>query len=94
MCSAIGVDPLVGASARKRDAWTVGWGVLGVGEFWIGVATRVVDICRKTREQNGGFISVVEVKEILNRQDQLSGANARGIKEIVEISEYYPFGCY
>jgi ESCRT-II complex subunit VPS22 len=78
MCAAIGVDPLVGASARKRDQW--GWSVLGVGEFWIGVATRVVGICRRTREQNGGFISVAEVQAILNREDR--GQRAKG-----EISE-------
>jgi ESCRT-II complex subunit VPS22 len=68
MCAAIGVDPLVGASARKRDQW--GWGVLGIGDFWLGVATRVVGLCRRTRGENGGFIAIAEVSRVLNKEDK------------------------
>jgi ESCRT-II complex subunit VPS22 len=92
MCTAIGVDPLV-ASTRRTAAgrggrqWVkdglAGWGMLGVGEFWIGVATRVVGVCRRTRGENGGFISVEEVRRILVGEDR----KARR-KDVVEISEY------
>ena len=94
MCTSIGVDPLV-ASTRHRAAgrgkWVKeggkgvkdGWGMLGVGEFWIGVATRVVGVCRRTRGANGGFIAVGEVRRILVDEDR----RARR-KDIVEISEY------
>jgi ESCRT-II complex subunit VPS22 len=84
MCSSIGVDPLVGGSTSGRRG--KGWNLLGVGEFWIRVAIRVVRICRATRDENGGFISVSEVKRILVSEDkqtrQLSKTN------IMEISEY------
>jgi hypothetical protein len=76
MCAAIGVDPLVGA---KRD----GWGVLGVGDFWMGVATRVVGICRNTRGENGGIIGVKEVQRLLERED-------RRQRSQTVISEYVP----
>jgi ESCRT-II complex subunit VPS22 len=77
MCAAIGVDPLVGA---KRD----GWGVLGVGDFWMGVATRVVGICRRTRGENGGIIGVREVQRLLERED-------RRQRSQTVISEYVPY---
>ena len=56
---------------------------MGVGEFWIGVATRVVGVCRRTRGENGGFIGVEEVRRILVGEDR----KARR-KDVVEISEY------
>lgn len=85
------MDPLVastrhraGASGGGRGKWVKeGWGMLGVGEFWIGVATRVVGVCRRTRGANGGFIAVGEVRRILVDEDR----RARR-KDIVEISEY------
>jgi ESCRT-II complex subunit VPS22 len=87
MCTAIGVDPLVGATKDKNTGKTggrrmLGWGVLGIGEFWISVATRVVALCRRSRGSNGGFISVSEVARILAEEDK----RAR-VKDNVEISE-------
>ena len=85
MCSSIGVDPLAGVSTgRKREA--KGWNILGVGEFWIRVGTRVVGICRQTRGENGGFISVSEVQKILAAEDRKSRQQS-GSKDVVEISE-------
>jgi ESCRT-II complex subunit VPS22 len=89
MCTSIGVDPLAGvnnATRSKRD----GWNLLGVGEFWIRVATRVVGVCRRTKGENGGFISVSEVKRILSNEDRKSRQGS-SLKDIVEISEYGPF---
>jgi ESCRT-II complex subunit VPS22 len=85
MCSAIGVDPLAGVNTRKRDG--KGWNLLGVGEFWIRVATRVVGICRRTRDENGGFISLEEVRGILAKEDKISRQRS-GAKDVMEISEY------
>jgi ESCRT-II complex subunit VPS22 len=85
MCTSIGVDPLAGvnnATRSKRE----GWNLLGVGEFWIRVATRVVAVCRRTRDENGGFISVQEVKSILSKEDKSSRQDS-SLKDIVEISE-------
>jgi ESCRT-II complex subunit VPS22 len=90
MCTAIGVDPLVGSTKDKNTGKSsrgmLGWGVLGVGEFWISVATRVVALCRRSRGSNGGFISVSEVARILAEEDK----RAR-VKDSVEISEYVPY---
>lgn len=83
MCTAIGVDPLVGGGGKKRG----GWGVLGVGEFWLRVGTRVVGICRRTRAENGGIISLREVREILAREDRIARRQL-GAKDVVEITEY------
>jgi len=88
MCSSIGVDPLVG-STRANSKREKGWGILGVGEFWIRVGTRVVGICRRTRGENGGFISVAEVQRILSREDRVSRQRSGG-KDVVEISEFDP----
>ena len=84
MCSSIGVDPLVGGSTSGRRG--KGWNLLGVGEFWIRVGTRVVGICRRTRGENGGFISVLEVKRILASEDKRT--RQRSKTNVVEISEY------
>lgn len=59
--------------------------MLGVGEFWIGVATRVVGVCRRTRGENGGFISVDEVRRILVAEDKRARRT-----DVVEISESAP----
>ena len=88
MCSSIGVDPLVGSTHLNRKV-AKGWGLLGVGDFWIRVGTRVVGICRRTRGENGGFISVAEVQRILSKEDILSRQRSGG-KDLVEISEYFP----
>jgi ESCRT-II complex subunit VPS22 len=87
MCASIGVDPLAGVTSTTRKREERGWGLLGVGEFWITVGTRVVGICRRTRGENGGFISVAEVKRILGSEDNLSRQRS-GARDIVEISEY------
>jgi ESCRT-II complex subunit VPS22 len=79
MCSAIGVDPLIGAG-RERGVW----GVLGVTEIWCRIAIRTVDVCRRTRGENGGLIGLQEVQRILAAQDR--GA----ARKVEEISEYVP----
>jgi ESCRT-II complex subunit VPS22 len=78
MCSAIGVDPLVGFMGKRKRG---GWGVLGVGEFWVRVAVRTVGVCRRTRGENGGFIAVKEVQNILAREDRQSKAKTEEISE-------------
>jgi ESCRT-II complex subunit VPS22 len=85
MCSSIGVDPLIGSTHLNRKR-AKGWGLLGVGDFWIRVGTRVVGICRRTRGENGGFISIAEVQRILSKEDILSRQRSGG-KDLVEISE-------
>jgi ESCRT-II complex subunit VPS22 len=66
MCAAIGVDPL--ASSKGGGEGGSFWAqMLGsdVGDFYFELAVRVVEVCRKTREQNGGLVAVEEVRERL-----------------------------
>ena len=82
MCTAIGVDPLVGGMGKKRR----GWGLLGLSDFWVRVAVRTVGVCRRTRGENGGFISVREIQSILAKEDMKCQS------KVEEISEYNLFG--
>lgn len=72
MCTAIGVDPLASSSDRKGSFWAE---LLGgsVNDFYFDLAVRVVEVCRKTREENGGLIAVSEVTQRIMHQDQSVG---------------------
>lgn len=68
MCNAIGVDPLA-SSHTAREAGKSGgenfWSqMLGkdVHDFYFELGIRLVEVCRQTREENGGMISVDEVR--------------------------------
>ncbi|KAK9463454.1 EAP30/Vps36 family-domain-containing protein [Lipomyces oligophaga] len=67
MCSAIGVDPLASSAANKKGGsfWAE---LLGrdVGDFYFDLAVRVIDLCRRTKDENGGLILVDEVRARLN----------------------------
>ncbi|KAJ5851881.1 uncharacterized protein N7529_011266 [Penicillium soppii] len=68
MCNTIGVDPL---AARKEWPSRTGGGgsfwtqILGgdMNDFYFEVATRVVELCRETRSENGGLIGVEECRK-------------------------------
>jgi ESCRT-II complex subunit VPS22 len=73
MCNAIGVDPLA-ASHRKEGSAKSGGGsvwaqMLGgsVNDFYFGLAVRIVEVCRATRAENGGMISLEEVRTRVQR---------------------------
>lgn len=75
MCSAIGVDPLAGSSLNKKSAslWS---SLLGrqVNDFYFELAVRVIELCRQTRNENGGLISVKEVQSRLGDMSTQSSA--------------------
>ncbi len=54
MCSKIGVDPL----ASKKGFWAE---LLGVGDFYYELAIQIIEVCFKTRNQNGGIIKLDEL---------------------------------
>jgi ESCRT-II complex subunit VPS22 len=78
MCSAIGVDPLLSSSGKKGNFWAE---LLGesVGGFYFELAVRVVEVCRATRGENGGLLSVKECRARIQSPDESGGS--------VEISE-------
>ena len=80
MCTAIGVDPLASSSGKKEgNFWAQ---MLGgsVNDFYFELAVRIVEVCRATREVNGGLISVDECK--------MRFAAGSGSGGGVDVSEY------
>lgn len=74
MCTAIGVDPLANSSNKKGSFWAEMLGT-SVNDFYFELAVRVVEVCRATREENGGLIAVAEVRDrIMKRDEQVGGA--------------------
>ncbi|KAK9466311.1 EAP30/Vps36 family-domain-containing protein [Lipomyces arxii] len=66
MCTAIGVDPLASSSANRKGSF---WAQLlgnDVNDFFFELAVRIIEICRRTKDENGGLIEVEEVKKRLN----------------------------
>lgn len=70
MCNAIGVDPLAGSNVKgvagggggKGSVWAKMLGS-SVNDFYFELAVRVVEVCRETRGENGGMITVSEVQK-------------------------------
>jgi ESCRT-II complex subunit VPS22 len=86
MCTTLGVDPLAASNAAGREG-PKGKGVGGwVSKVWgkeseefvAQVALRVVEVCRGTREQNGGLLGVEEGRAMV--------AKGRGIGGAMEVS--------
>lgn len=87
MCAAIGVDPLASSNVHKSGGKEGGAGswwaqMLGgsVNDFYFELAVRVVEVCRDTRSENGGMVSVAEVRERVQRGKVIGGG--------MEVSEY------
>lgn len=77
MCNAIGVDPSAGANQtglKKSKRW---WEQLTQGgkgeEFYVRVATRIVEECHATRGENGGLLSVKECRDRVGKGEVIGG---------------------
>ncbi|KAI9846779.1 MAG: hypothetical protein M1837_003628 [Sclerophora amabilis] len=73
MCTAIGVDPLASSSGKKEGSF---WAqILGgsVNDFYFELAVRVVEVCRATRDVNGGLLGVGECREKIVSRRGLGG---------------------
>ena len=74
ICNAIGVDPLASSSNNKSGGnfWAE---MLGgsVNDFYFELAVRVVEVCRRTRAENGGIIPVADVRDLILQQDKKVG---------------------
>ncbi|KAG5360410.1 Vacuolar-sorting protein [Yarrowia sp. B02] len=81
MCAAIGVDPLANSSSKKggRIASFLG---KDVQDFYFELAVKIVEICRQTREDNGGMVKVTEVRDILNARSKASAIKV-SVEDIV-----------
>jgi len=72
MCQAIGVDPL-SATARTSNQPTFWSELLGVSDFYFELAVRVVELCYRTRNENGGLIAVNDVRDVLRKHGHVKG---------------------
>ena len=68
MCTAIGVDPLASSSQGEgaKDGGGGLWAQLlggSVNDFYFELAVRVVEVCGRTRGENGGLIGLSELTE-------------------------------
>lgn len=76
MCTSIGVDPL----ASRKGFWAE---LLGVGDFYYELAVQIIEVCLKTRNQNGGIIELNELRERLtNMRNRYSRSKATRAVEI------------
>jgi ESCRT-II complex subunit VPS22 len=74
MCAPLGVDPLL----SKKSFWGQ---VLGMGDFYYELAVKVAEVCIATRSQNGGIMSITEVKSILKSRRTRFQLGAQKTKE-------------
>ena len=58
----------------NKGFWTE---MLGIGDFYYELAVQIVEICMSTRAQNGGYLSISELQNILMSK-----------RKTQEISEY------
>lgn len=79
MCNAIGVDPLAASNVKAKGApaksgW---WAQLrkrgDESDLHARVAMRVVELCRASRNENGGLIGVQECKEKVRKGQGIGG---------------------
>jgi ESCRT-II complex subunit VPS22 len=85
MCSAIGVDFLASSNHREKskdgDGGSIWAQILGssVNDFYFNLGVLIVEECRATRSENGGLISVTEIRQRIQR--------GRGIGGGMEVSD-------
>lgn len=78
MCASIGVDPL----ASRKGFWAE---LLGVGDFYYELAVQIIEVCIRTRNQNGGLIELNELRQRLTEmRNRYSRSKSK--KDAVEIS--------
>ena len=102
MCNAIGVDPLAGSNIKGKGVEGKGLGSWlgsvvgrggGVNDFYFQVAIRIVEVCRSSRGENGGLISVAECKARVGRGRGLGGELAVSDDDILRaVKSLAPLG--
>lgn len=77
MCHAIGVDPLAGSNAQGKGgkAGSIWAKFMGgeVNDFYFEVAVRIVELCQRTRGENGGLLGVKECAESVAKGRAIGG---------------------
>jgi ESCRT-II complex subunit VPS22 len=79
MCSALGVDFLASSHHRgkgkEKGSGSIWAQILGssVNDFYFNLGVLIVEECRATRAENGGLISVAEVRQRIQRGRGIGG---------------------
>jgi ESCRT-II complex subunit VPS22 len=61
MCNKLGVDPLT----SQKGLWSK---MLGLGDFYYELGVRIIEICVRTRQLNGGFIALDELLRAVRKR--------------------------
>jgi ESCRT-II complex subunit VPS22 len=80
MCRSAGVDPL----ASNRGIWA---NLLGIGDFYFDLGVAVIEICLKTRAQNGGLIPVTDLLSRIRASAKGSSRQAVSTSDILRAVE-------
>jgi len=59
--------------------------ILGVGDFYYELGVQIIDVCLRTRAQNGGLI---EVTELLKRLQKMRPRTAQQISLYVKVVNF------
>jgi ESCRT-II complex subunit VPS22 len=71
MCTIVGIDPLSSSASSSHAKWTA---ELGLGAIYFDLAVQVIEVCRRTRAENGGLISVEAATNMLNEKNRKFGS--------------------
>lgn len=77
MCNTIGIDPL--SSTRVQGKSNFLTDMLGLGDIYHELAVQVVDICRRTKPDNGGLMAVEDIAKRINDRSRTFGKNEIGV---------------
>ncbi|CAG8432889.1 4718_t:CDS:2 [Diversispora eburnea] len=61
ICANVGVDPLL----SNKGFWAE---LLGYGNFYYDICVQIIEICRSTRDRNGGLVELGELKRQLTKK--------------------------
>lgn len=75
MCHAVGVDPLAGSNIKAKQSSGLRAKVFGadLNGFYFAVGVRIVELCQRTRAENGGLIGVRECCESVSKGNAIGG---------------------
>lgn len=88
MCHAVGVDPAAGTNltSKTKNSSSLRAKVFGpdLNDFYCSVAVRIVELCRRTRAQNGGLIGVTECRDSVAKGQAIGGGLQVSEDDIVQ----------
>ncbi|KAG4303914.1 hypothetical protein PORY_002658 [Pneumocystis oryctolagi] len=81
MCRAIGIDPLASTGSKKRTFWS---DMLDIRDFYFGLSVQIIELCRRTRRENGGLIELQYALQCINEIRLCSGGTVVSEEDILQ----------